>query len=83
MKSGDSIVTTSFGPVDGMPWVSAVDAEELGSRVRGMDASLQVSWTRDVSSALRSAVDIAAEGPLVVAGSLYLVSDVLRLLRQQ
>jgi folylpolyglutamate synthase/dihydropteroate synthase len=35
----------------------------------------------DVSGALRWAATVAAGGPIVIAGSLYLVSDVLRLLR--
>lgn len=29
LKPGDRVVTTRFGPVDGMPWVKAMDEEEI------------------------------------------------------
>jgi dihydrofolate synthase len=80
IKPGDSLITVEFGPVDGMPWVSPMPAEEL----REAASNVNLQHLRSVSSvpeALYTATSIAQEGPLVVAGSLYLVSDILRLLR--
>ena len=80
---GDSVVTTSFGPVDGMPWVEPVAAEELAAQVRATVRDVQVRPVEGVHAALAKAAETADEGPMVVAGSLYLVSDVLRLLRDR
>ena len=40
------------------------------------------AFGRDVVGGLKRASEIANEGPLVVAGSLYLVGSVLRALRE-
>jgi folylpolyglutamate synthase len=48
----------------------------------GVDANLLYNSGSDVPGALRWATTVAEGGPLVIAGSLYLVSDVLRLLRE-
>ncbi|EON62688.1 hypothetical protein W97_01912 [Coniosporium apollinis CBS 100218] len=84
LRDGDSVVAVEFGPVEGMPWVRAMGAGELLNAARGMvrlEAEREVG--RDVLGGLRAAGEIAGEGPLVVAGSLYLVGDVLRLLRDR
>ncbi|KAA8574501.1 hypothetical protein EYC84_005955 [Monilinia fructicola] len=60
LREGDCVAAVQFGPVDGMPWVQAMD-------------------TGDVLHAASLAATVAQGGPIVVAGSLYLVSDVLRL----
>lgn len=76
----DSIILTEFGPVDGMPWVKAMPAK-LIMLWRGDDG---VSITRivpDPLEALKEASRVADDTELVIAGSLYLVSDVLRLQR--
>ncbi|KAL8874349.1 MAG: hypothetical protein Q9174_000300 [Haloplaca sp. 1 TL-2023] len=79
----DNVVAVAFGPVDGMPWVSPVEPGTVLDEARSLGVlnSLQDAG-HDVNNALRQAVRIADGGPLVVCGSLYLVSDVLRLLRQ-
>ncbi|KAL6234222.1 hypothetical protein BDW75DRAFT_213057 [Aspergillus navahoensis] len=83
IKPGDNVATTSFGPVDGMPWVKAADPIELYSCVRDIPSIGEVrSFGKDVPGALDWASTRANGGPLVIAGSLYLVSDVLRLLRE-
>lgn len=84
IRSGDCISSVQFGPVDGMPWVKATDPEDIinAAAALGLDQSLQYNAGSDLSAALRWATETAAGGPLVIAGSLYLVSDILRLLRK-
>jgi len=84
LRPGDCISAVEFGPVDGMPWVKATDPQEIldAAVAIGLEQSLQHNAGSDLSAALRWATETAAGGPLVVAGSLYLVSDVLRLLRK-
>lgn len=83
IRPGDNVATTTFGPVDGMPWVTATDAEELAMRIRSIHGIGQVKeFEGDLHGAINWGCDIASNGPVVVAGSLYLVSDVFRLLRE-
>lgn len=94
LKPGDAFCAVEFGPVDGMPWVKAMEAEQvaraaegiiLGGRGGGEDEAGKSSgnvFGRDVVGGLKRASEIAGEGPLVVAGSLYLVGSVLRALRE-
>ncbi|KAL4937967.1 hypothetical protein BDV06DRAFT_202008 [Aspergillus oleicola] len=83
IKPGDNVVSTTFGPVDGMPWVKAADPEELSQCVQDIEGIGEVqSLGKDILGALEWACSKADGGPLVIAGSLYLVSDVLRLLRE-
>ncbi|KAF2718013.1 FolC bifunctional protein [Polychaeton citri CBS 116435] len=87
LQPGDAVFTVEFGPVAGMPWVQPAGAAELAaaavSAVAGKEDGLEVvvDCGSNVAEALGKASGKAAEGPLVIAGSLYLVSDVLRLLR--
>jgi folylpolyglutamate synthase len=83
IKPGDRVATTAFGPVDGMPWVKATDPEEVAASVRSLSDIGEVkSCGNDILAAINWACDQAKGGPMVIAGSLYLVSDVLRHLRQ-
>lgn len=79
----DCVAAVKFGPVDGMPWVAGMSTTEILSAAvtAGVDPSQVYDAEEDLSGALRWAATVADGGPLVVAGSLYLVSDVLRLLR--
>ncbi|KAL8914421.1 MAG: hypothetical protein Q9171_000926 [Xanthocarpia ochracea] len=81
-QSQDNIVAVEFGPVDGMPWVTPVDAGSIleVARSLGVDGSLENAG-KDVFHAFQLAAKSAAGDPIVIGGSLYLVSDVLRLLR--
>ncbi|KAJ5881763.1 uncharacterized protein N7529_000435 [Penicillium soppii] len=83
IRPQDRVATTEFGPVDGMPWVQSTDAAELASSIQSIQDLREVqSFGGDLLSAIRWASGEAQGGPLVIAGSLYLVSDVLRLLRE-
>ncbi|KAI9042573.1 dihydrofolate synthase [Aspergillus affinis] len=83
IKEGDRVVTTAFGPVDGMPWVKAVEPEELATCVQSFPGIGEVqSYGKDIVAAIDWAAKEANGSPLVIAGSLYLVSDVLRHLRE-
>lgn len=83
LKSGDCVASVQFGAVDGMPWVKAMAPEEIltAATTVGISTSHIYNAGSDISGALRWATIVAQGGPIVVAGSLYLVSDVLRLLR--
>ncbi|CZR59726.1 related to tetrahydrofolylpolyglutamate synthase [Phialocephala subalpina] len=83
LHQGDCIAAVKFGPVDGMPWVQAMEPQDIlsAASASGVDTSQMYNSDDDLSGALRWATTVAGEGPLVIAGSLYLVSDVLRLLR--
>ncbi|KAL1977999.1 hypothetical protein VTN31DRAFT_858 [Thermomyces dupontii] len=84
IRPGDSVGTVAFGPVDGMPWVQAVDPIQLAASVKSLSG---VTHVRDFGGQLLMAMEWASAmangGPMVIAGSLYLVSDVLRLLRDR
>ncbi|KAK6430583.1 folylpolyglutamate synthase [Oleoguttula sp. CCFEE 5521] len=88
VKTEDHVLTVEFGAVDGMPWVTAMPAEkvlgfaeEVTAR-EGTTSGLRQSLGADVESGLKAACQVADGGLLIVAGSLYLVGDVLRLVRQ-
>lgn len=83
IRPGDNLVAVDFGPVDGMPWVTAQKAQAIaavGRRLGVLEHLTECSG--DLLEALHLATEIAKGGPLVIAGSLYLVSDTFRLLRK-
>ncbi|RYC57708.1 hypothetical protein CHU98_g8500 [Xylaria longipes] len=83
LREGDNITAVEFGPVEGMPWVrpmsSATILQTIGSI--GVTISAKQDAQVDIMAGLNWASEISHGGPLVVAGSLYLVSDILKLLR--
>lgn len=80
LREHDRVVAVEFGPVDGMPWVAAQSSEDLAAAVREQYPQAQViSWGSNIKAALGWAFQ--SEDPVVVTGSLYLASDVLRLAR--
>ncbi|KAI2467382.1 FolC bifunctional protein [Annulohypoxylon bovei var. microspora] len=83
LRDEDSIVTVEFGPVDQMPWVRPTNSAALldAASKCGIAISSRFDASTDVRSALNWASQVANEGPLVIAGSLYLVSDIFKLLR--
>ena len=86
-KGGDRVVTVEFGPVDGMPFVEPMSSDKLAAIAKDVMTSksgtVEVkSFGSDIEGALKHAVDVAGEHPVVAAGSLYLVSDIFRLLKK-
>ncbi|KAI1081495.1 FolC bifunctional protein [Whalleya microplaca] len=79
LHPGDSVTAVEFGPVDGMPWVKPMSSTAiLGTATScGCLSSAQYDAHTDVGSALAWASRTADEGPLVIAGSLYLVEHLI------
>jgi folylpolyglutamate synthase len=84
LRPGDKVVAVRFGLVDGMPWVKAADPEMLLQTAarHGVEAAATYNAGDDVKGALTWASQAAGDNSMVIAGSLYLVSNVLRLLRE-
>ncbi|KAJ5570483.1 uncharacterized protein N7459_009913 [Penicillium hispanicum] len=83
IKPGDNVATVEFGLVDGMPWVMPTNAAELASTISSIPEIGRVgSFEGDLFPGIKWASEVAQGGPLVIAGSLYLISDVHRLLRE-
>jgi folylpolyglutamate synthase/dihydrofolate synthase len=93
LRAGDDFCAVEFGPVDGMPWVKAMSSEKVAEAARavlgekghvaaGDGEDVGSAFGRDVVAGLKRASEIADGGPMVVAGSLYLVGSVLRALRE-
>lgn len=82
LRDGDSVVTVEFGPVAGMPWVHAMSSKTLLETARSVvELRNGVDGGSDVLKAIRDAADLSGDNDIVITGSLYLVSDVMRLLR--
>ena len=83
LRKGDRVIGTQFGPVDGMPWVVSMTAEGIRVNARKTGLRPRTSRSEDLRLALNLAGGYSQGGPLVVCGSLYLVSDLFRLLRDK
>ncbi|KAI1466163.1 FolC bifunctional protein [Daldinia caldariorum] len=82
LRDGDSIAAVEFGPVEQMPWVkptSSTDLLDTASKC-GVTISSKFDASTDVRSALEWASQTTSGGPLVIAGSLYLVSEIFKML---
>ncbi|KAI5198011.1 FolC bifunctional protein [Aureobasidium subglaciale] len=84
-RPDDGVVATEFGAVDGMPWIAATSAEDVKIAAGSILPAGDVVVEKNISAALEKASRLAEEkgALLVVAGSLYLVGDVLRLVRNK
>ena len=71
--------------MDGMPWVKPAAASKIVSAAKAVvtkpDSLFTEEFGADLHGAIKAASGRAGAGPLVIAGSLYLVGDVLRLKR--
>lgn len=79
LKPNDLVTAVQFGPVDGMPWVRPKDPKEILAAAEACRANTFESEGDIGQVALETAP--SKGGPVVVAGSLYLVSDLLRHMR--
>ena len=83
LQSGDSLVATTFGPVDGMPWVAALEPREIVDAARTVcSLSEALIAPNGAVASLRDAFQMFGGSLFVATGSLYLVSDILRFERQ-
>ena len=94
LKPQDSAFVVEFGPVDGMPWVKPMSLDKLEEAIASVlgeatpgSSMVAIQRDKDVLHAMKQATAMARDtntekdGLLVVAGSLYLAGDVLRLVR--
>ncbi|KAJ4396127.1 folylpolyglutamate synthase [Gnomoniopsis smithogilvyi] len=79
LKPNDDVTAVQFGPVDGMPWVRPQDPRAILAAAEKCGAVTFESDEDIGTVALETAPQKG--GPVVVAGSLYLVSDLLRYMR--
>jgi dihydrofolate synthase len=80
----DTVITTQFGPVEGMPWVISMPTSKLSATIKNsIPCEKVLDGGQSVSDALKVACTSAGSGPLIIAGSLYLAGDVLRLLEEK
>ncbi len=78
LQPGNTVVTTSFGPVDGMPWVKPMKPQALANEAKIAQPATKTIHIpeRGVLRALSVAKHITQEQqPIILTGSLYLVGD--------
>ncbi|KAI4696386.1 uncharacterized protein J4E88_000563 [Alternaria novae-zelandiae] len=84
LHRGDNVVTTSFGPVDGMPWVKPMHPKRLLAIAKSIEPTI-TGLAVEEGGPLRALCTAKylrePEGPIVLTGSLYLVGDLHRDLR--
>ncbi|ODV97524.1 hypothetical protein PACTADRAFT_47431 [Pachysolen tannophilus NRRL Y-2460] len=76
IKPQDTVILTTFGKVDGMPWISCCDPESLKNEY------LKYTKNVEIQKNQVDAIKFAIEKPqknIVICGSLYLVGDYLRM----
>jgi len=66
-----------------MPWVVPLGAQAWTETLRQTRAEKTWRVVRTAAEGVEIACEVAGGGPLVVAGSLYLVGDVLRMVRAE
>lgn len=69
---GDFVITCAFGPVDGMPWVSSLDAQDLADEVTRVTTPSMMHGGEDVHVKVASDV----KGPASVAHAIRLAVEV-------
>ena len=84
LRPSDNVVTTSFGPVDGMPWVKPIDPKHLLDIAQSANPNITgLHMTKPGPLRALCAAKHLTEGnqPIVLTGSLYFVGDFHRELR--
>jgi dihydrofolate synthase len=86
LKSGDSVAAVEFGPVDGMSWKKAMSSSQIKQYLDSLPSDTLKIKVKDFGPRVRDALQWAADGyptpkSIAILGSLYLVSDVLRMNR--
>ncbi|SPO31776.1 related to tetrahydrofolylpolyglutamate synthase [Ustilago trichophora] len=80
-----NVALTTFSPPEGMPWVRSVELNDSLATLKRVSQTVDVGELRTFKD-VREAMDWAqlctkGKGPVVVAGSLYLVADMYRFLQ--
>lgn len=85
VKQDDTVVAVEFGGVVTMPWVEPLTSADIVSTALeiGCDPRRVYDCGKDVRMALATTSKLAADCPIVIAGSLYLVSDILQNEREE
>ncbi|KAF1358330.1 FolC bifunctional protein, partial [Lizonia empirigonia] len=89
LKPGDKVVTTAFGPVDGMPWVKPMDPRTLLDVAKSAQPEITgihmpfLGALRALSAAKYLSDQMADWAPIAITGSLYLVGDFHREMRER
>lgn len=78
----DKVIVVEFGPVDGMPWVKPLGTEVIAAALSKIGLQALEQHGTEIERGLRRACELATGGSLVITGSLYLISDVFRLVRK-
>jgi folylpolyglutamate synthase len=81
----DTVHIVQFAtPVDGMPWVQPMPSETIVEALRDRFGKFIkiIDWGQDVLGALKATASLPEKNPVVITGSLYLVSQVKRLLKE-
>ncbi|CAK4026899.1 bifunctional [Lecanosticta acicola] len=88
IRPGDSVFAVEFGPVAGMPWVQPMKASTILSHLQTSESppspgQIQEDCGDSLTAGIQKAAAHSREtgNGMVMAGSLYLVGDVHRLLR--
>lgn len=86
-KPMDSLIATKFSPPEGMPWVSSYPVEQIQTAAKEyVDDIIPSSNDHSIEEILQKVKDLKRRGDprnIVVCGSLYLCSDVLRLISKE
>lgn len=80
IRPNDQLIAVEFGRVPGMPWVSATPSDTIiaAGRDLGLPQDRLLSCGSNMAMALQAAMHLSHGHHLVIAGSLYLVSDTIR-----
>lgn len=83
VEDTDTLIASRFSPPDNMPWVSSYNVEDIESvgekYFKSVIKSSNESSTEDILDKVVEMVENGDKRKVVVCGSLYLCSDVLRL----
>ncbi|KAL7662591.1 Dihydrofolate synthetase [[Candida] zeylanoides] len=78
VRRADSVVVTHFTIPENMPWIRCAAEEEIMEVAKRYAGEVVRAESEEVRDVVAQAVDVARGRPIVVCGSLYLGSDVLR-----
>lgn len=86
LRPGDNVITTTFGPVDGMPWVKPMDPKQLldiAFYVQPGITGVHMPLSGPLRALITAKYLTQDKHPIVLTGSLYLVGDFYRELRSR